>query len=142
MKTIYLIGSLRNPAIPSIGVTLRDIGFDVFDDWHGAGPCADDEWQRYERERGRSYREALKGHAARQIFSFDRHHLEGADIGVLVTPAGKSGHLELGHLLGRDKPGYVLFDGEPERWDCMYQFATDVFFDMDDLVATLKGLAS
>ena len=41
MKTIYLIGSLRNPKIPEIGRQLRDLGFDVLDDWFAAGPRAD-----------------------------------------------------------------------------------------------------
>jgi hypothetical protein len=54
-------------------------------------------------------------------------------------PAGKSGHLELGYMLGQGKRGYVLFDKEPERWDIMYQFATDDFFCKEELVAELKN---
>ena len=38
---------------------------------------------------------------------------------------------------GGDK-GYIFFDEEPERWDVMYQFATDIFFNEQELVATLK----
>ena len=40
-----------------------------------------------------------------------------------------SGHLELGWALGANKYGYVLFDKVPDRYDVMYKFATDVFFD-------------
>ena len=33
MKSIYIIGSLRNPEIPLLGNDLRKLGLDVFDDW-------------------------------------------------------------------------------------------------------------
>ena len=137
-QNIYLIGSLRNPAIPGIGVELRKRGFDVFDDWYAAGPEADDKWQLYEQARGRTYKEALDhGHAGKHVFNFDLHHLSNANVGVLVLPAGKSGHLELGWLLGKGVPGYVLFDKVPDRWDVMYQFANGVFFNEQDLYDTL-----
>lgn len=137
---IYLIGSLRNPDIPILANQLREVGYDVFDDWFAPGPEADDYWQKYETTRGRTYKEALNGYAARHIFEFDFHHLQKADIGILVLPTGKSGHLEFGWMVGQGKPGYVLFGaGEPERWDVMYQFATDVFFNMEELIDTLTS---
>lgn len=136
-KLIYLIGSLRNPDVPHIGNRLRAKGFEVFDDWFAGGKIADDEWQAYETVRGSSYRNALAGYAARHVFEFDLHHLARSDLGLLVLPAGKSGHLELGWLLGRGTPGYVLFDKEPERWDVMYQFANDVFVDLGDCIDSL-----
>src|SRR3990167_3689056 len=122
---IYLIGSLRNPDIPAIGNALRKEGYDVFDDWHAAGPHADDEWKRYEQQRGRDYLQALSGYAARHVFDFDYRHIIMSDVGVLVMPAGKSGHLELGFMLGQGKPGYILLQ-DADRWDCMYQFATGI----------------
>ena len=58
-----------------------------------------------------------------------------ADIGLLILPTGKSGHLELGWMLGKGKKGYVYFpEGEPDRWDVMYQFADGVAFSMDKLL--------
>jgi nucleoside 2-deoxyribosyltransferase len=101
----------------------------VFDDWFAAGPEADDKWQEYETIRGHSYKEALSGFAARHVYHFDKHHLDHADLGILALPAGKSGHLELGYLIGRQRPCYVLFDKVPDRWDVMYQLATDVYFN-------------
>lgn len=138
---VYIIGSLRNPKIPELGNALRAEGMYAFDDWFGAGHEADDQWLLYEKTRGRSYGEALYGEAAAHIFNFDKDHLDRSDAGVLVMPAGKSGHLELGYLAGKGKETYVLFDGEPERWDCMYQFANKVFFNQDELVSYLKGRA-
>lgn len=135
---IYLIGSLRNPSVPEVAARLRDAGHEVFDDWYAAGPEADDYWQQYEVARGHDFQQALRGYAARHVYEFDKHHLDRADVGVLVLPAGKSGHLELGYLIGQGKRGYVLLDGEPERYDVMYQFAFGVAKDTDELLSQLK----
>ena len=133
---IYLIGSLRNPRIPDIGNALREAGHEVFDDWYAAGEKADDAWRDYEKSRGRTFPEALSGLAAQHVFSFDRKHLEAADIGVLVLPAGKSGHIEMGWLVGRGRSCYVLLDNL-DRWDVMYMFASGVFTSLDDLMKVL-----
>lgn len=137
MTSVYVIGSLRNPIIPDIGNRLRSIGWDVFDDWHAAGPHADDEWKRYEEERGNTYREALKGYAAKHVFEFDLFHLDRCDAALLVLPAGKSGHLELGYMVGSGKRTGVVLD-TPERWDVMYQFANQVFFSVDEMLQEFK----
>ena len=141
MKSIYLIGSLRNPKIPLVANTLREWDFDVFDDWHSGGPHADDAWKEYEGKRGRDYKTALSGLAATNCFEFDLRHIKRVDIGVLVLPAGKSAHLELGFMIGRGQAGYVLFEEEPDRdrWDLMYKLAHGIFFDVDALAAHLKG---
>jgi hypothetical protein len=123
---LYLIGSLRNPLIPKIGNELRDAGHEVFDDWYAAGPEADDYWKEYEQARGRTFEEALKGEAARHVFSFDLDHLNDAEAVVLALPAGKSGHLELGFAIGKGKPGFILLPPDSDRWDVMYQFGTVV----------------
>lgn len=118
---IYVIGSLRNPDVPEVANYLRTRGFEVFDDWYAAGPEADDKWMAYEKGRGRNFIGALRGEAARHVFQFDREHLETSDAAVLVMPAGKSGHLELGYIAGRGKPTALLLKDEPERFDVMYQ---------------------
>lgn len=132
-RAIYLIGSLRNPAVPELGRYLRDAGFDVFDDWYAAGEKADDAWKAYEQSRGRDYITALHGYAANHVWGYDRDHLDRCDAAVLLTPAGKSGHLELGYQLGRGKPGFILLGDEAPRWDVMYRFATSVHTDRDEL---------
>lgn len=139
MKKIYLIGSLRSSKVPEIANKLRDEGFEVFDDWYAAGPEADDYWQKYEEGRGHNYKEALGGYAAVDVYNFDKTHLDRCDLAVLVLPAGKSGHLELGYMIGTGKPGYILFDEKmSDRWDVMYLFADGVFFDLKSLILDLK----
>lgn len=135
---IYIIGSLRNPAIPEFANTLTKEGFDAFADWFSPGPEADDYWRNYSKARGWTYKQALQSHAAKHVFEFDKHHLDAADVAVMLMPAGKSGHLELGYHVGKGKPGYILFDQEPDRYDVMTQFATDIFFNVDDLIIELR----
>ncbi|KKN82278.1 hypothetical protein LCGC14_0310910 [marine sediment metagenome] len=139
---IYLIGSLRNPAVPLLGNELRKLGFEVFDEWFGAGPEADDYWQKYEQTRGRHYKEALYGLEAENIYLFDRRNLDASDLAVMLLPAGKSGHIEFGYAIGQGKPGYILFDEEPERWDVMYQFASGVFFNQQELLSSISSWVS
>jgi hypothetical protein len=137
-RRIYLIGSLRNPAVQNVGRALRDAGHETFDDWHAAGPDADQYWQEYETARGRSYTEALNGPVAAHNFEFDMDWLKWADTGVLVMPAGKSGHMELGYIIGRGGHGFVYMpDGEPDRWDLMYKLAEGIAYTEEGLVGLL-----
>lgn len=137
---LYTIGSLRNPVIPLVARRMREAfpWAEVFDDWYAAGPKADDHWKEYEQARGRTYVEALRGYAARNVFAFDKRHLDSASHVVLILPAGKSGHLELGYCAGLGKHTYVLLD-DPDRWDVMYQFATGVATDVEDLIKQISS---
>jgi hypothetical protein len=138
VRNVYIIGSLRNEAVPLVAKTLRNHGHTVFDDWYSAGPEADDYWQKHEKLKGHTFVEALAGHAAQNVYQFDKRHLDAADTVVMVMPAGKSGHLELGYCAGKGKRTYILMDGEPERFDVMYNFATKVVTSVDELVQELK----
>jgi hypothetical protein len=138
MSSVYLIGSLRNPEVPSVANKIRELGYDVFDDWYAAGPEADDYWQAYERQRGRSYAEALEGFAANHVFDYDHSHLKRCDLAVLLLPAGKSGHLEFGYFRGLSKPGIICIPEEPERYDVMYRFASSVVVGEEALLEEVK----
>lgn len=141
----YLVGSLRNPAVSKLANRLRQGGLAVFDDWMAAGPEADDKWMEYEKARGHTLAEALQGHAAQHVFKFDREHIESSRCVVLVMPAGKSGHLELGFACGLGKRTAILLDKEPERYDVMYAFADLVTSNVGELTdwltnGTVEGL--
>lgn len=138
-KRLYLVGSLRNEKIPEIANRLRDeLSFEVFDDWFAAGPEADDYWMKYEKGKGHNFAEALDGYSAGHVFNFDKEHLDAADVVVLVLPAGKSGHLELGYAAGAKKKTYIVYEEEPERYDVMYKFATKVVVGIDQLIEELS----
>ena len=123
LHDIYLIGSLRNPQVPVIENKLAEAGFKVFAEWFAGGELADDAWRDYEKGKGHSFKEALGTYYAKHIFEFDKRHIDRSRIGVLVAPTGRSGHLELGYMLGQGKPGFILIEDDPERFDVMYQFA-------------------
>ncbi len=84
-----------------------------------------------------NYKEALADHGAQHVYNFDRTFLTRASTVVLVLPAGKSGHLELGWALGQGKRGFILLDGEPDRYDVMYNFSTGVCLSMQELIDAL-----
>lgn len=135
---VYLIGSLKGDKIRSVASEMRKHNLDVFDDWHAGGPDADDIWQKYEQDRGRSYTEALSGHHAQMVFDFDYKHLSESDAVVLVLPCGKSGHMEFGWSIGKGKKGYILLESDdPPRWDVMYRFADGVTDSIDELIGWL-----
>lgn len=138
-KSIYLIGSLKNPAIGEVSKVLRDLGYDVFDDWRSPGPDADDHLRDYYRARGFNYRQIMESPSARLAFNYDKENLERCDMAIMVMPAGMSGHLELGTVIGAKKPGYILFDKEPERVDIMHGFATGIFLNMEEMVEHFSG---
>lgn len=135
---VYLIGRMASTRVPEVAKALRAAGHDVFDDWISSGSDADICWTAYEKARGRSYREALAGYHAQHAFALDLYHLKRCDCVVLVAPAGKSAHLELGYTVGQGTPGYILLDGEPDKYDLMYLLATKIFLSVDELTEALK----
>lgn len=137
-KFIYVIGSLRNDRAALVANELREKGFQVFDDWHAQGTDADYHWERYEKRRGRDYREALEGEAACNAFDFDYNHLLMCRAAVLVMPSGKSAHMELGFIRGQGKPAFYLLDGEPDRYELMVKLATAISYDVEELVAQMR----
>lgn len=138
MKEYYLIGSLRNKSVIEVANRLRKNGIPIFDSWNAASENADRCWREYEKAKGLTYQQALADYAAQHIFHFDKFHLDRCDGAILICPAGKSGHLELGYALGQGKPGYIYVPEDPERWDVMYNFATAICHSFDDLYDRLK----
>lgn len=136
-KRIYVIGSMRNPEVPKLAVALRELGHEVHDDWHAPGPQADEYWREYEIARGRTFAEAIRGHHAGEVFGYDKKYLDRADTVVLLMPAGKSAHLELGYSVGQGKDTHVVLDGDPDRWDIMLRFADYVWNTQAELLEAL-----
>lgn len=137
--TIYLGGSLKNgEGVQRVAAQLREAGHEVFDEWVTPGPDADDFLWSYGKARGLNAKQTLETYAAKHVFEFDKHHLDRADAMVLVMPAGKSAFLELGYMLGRGKPGYILMTEDPERIDVMFQFATGIALSTGELIDMLR----
>ena len=139
IESFYVIGSLRNPEIVQFANELQALGYEAFADWKSAGPDADDFLRDYSKDRGLNYKQALQTPAAKNIFQFDKFHLDRTDAAVFLMPGGRSAHLELGYTIGKGKPGFIVFDKEPERVDVMYQFATEIFFSKLEFFEYLKN---
>jgi hypothetical protein len=140
-RRIYVIGSLRNTEVPRLANALRANGHYVFDEWYSPGPEADEYWQRYEQQRGLGFVQALQEPHAWNVLNFDKRNIDSCDTCVLLMPAGKSGHMELGYAIGTGKQGHILLNGEPERWDVMYRFAHGVHYDVNQLLEALSHAA-
>lgn len=138
---VFVSGSLRHERVIKVTQALAEADLSVFSDWRATAPDADDHWKAYEQARGRDYIAALASPAARNVVNFDRTNLENSNSLVLVYPAGRSAHMELGYALGLSKPGYVLLDADADadRWDVMLGLATGVYRDIDALVNVVKG---
>ena len=139
-KHVYIIGALKNEQIPIIAKELTNEGYKVFSDWHNPGPEADMHWQKHEEFKGTSYKEALNGPHVETVFYYDMAYLDLCDIAILVLPAGKSGHLELGYVAGKGKKTFILLDKEPDRYDIMTKFATGVCNNLEELKEELKKI--
>lgn len=138
IKSIYIIGALKNTKVLTLENELKERGFEPFAEWLNPGPEADCYWRKYERKRGRSYIEALNSYHAKHVFEFDLAHLKRCDAAVMLMPAGKSGHTELGFCRGLGKPAFILFDKEPKRYDLMHRFATEIFMNKEEFFKYLS----
>jgi nucleoside 2-deoxyribosyltransferase len=138
IKTVYIAGSLGNKQIPHFANYLTKAGFEVFADWHAPGPHADRNLRNYAKIRGWNYKQTLESYAGRLVYTFDKKHLDRCDAIVVLMPAGKSAMLELGYTRGREKPGFILFDHEPERVDIMFSFSSALCFSRKELVQALR----
>lgn len=138
---LYVIGSMRNDTVLEVADALRADGHDVHDDWFSPGSEADQRWTDYERRRGRTYNEALHGRHAETVYEADKRWIQWSDAVVLVQPAGKSAHMELGWAIRDGKPGHILLDEEPERFDVMFRFVIEsgggVWNTLDELKEAL-----
>lgn len=124
---IYVASSWRNEARQQMVVkALRERGADVYDfrdpekgfHWSEIDPG----WKTWD---AKTFVAALLHPLARAGYRADMGALEACDLCILVTPCGRSAHLELGHAVGAKKPTGILLDGgEPELMYTMARYLT------------------
>jgi hypothetical protein len=137
---IYLVGSLKDPYFPVIADALREAGYDVFDDWRGAGPDGDRRWRDYElNERGRGYHQAVYEDFAVNGRTFDTCNIVASDAVVAVCKKwklpGASAIAELAFAkYTAELPTFILMNGEPEDWDLMLPLVAQIVPDLDTLL--------
>ena len=133
---IYLAGSCQNESLTAFARSLRLAGYEVFDDWKAIHPENDGAYLEYSKDRFLTYQEALDGKLATHSFQLDKYHIDTCHIFILLLPAGKSGHMELGYA---SKSGKMTLVVEPDdnRFDLMYKFADKVFNHRNECVEFL-----
>lgn len=140
---VYVASSWRNETQPVVVTSLRQAGFTVYDFRHPNGRDSrgfswaeiDPTWPRWTPEQ---FQRALEYPYAQQSFAQDYEALLRADAVVLVSPCGRSSHLELGFAAGRGKPTSILLDAqEPEL---MYHLADYLATDIEAIVQWLVGV--
>lgn len=137
---IYVASSWRNIEQPEVVEMLRADGHEVYDFRRPhLGPGArgvgfhwrdiDPEWGAWTPEQ---FRDALTHPTARDGYMSDRAGMDWAECCVLVTPSGRSSHLEAGFMAGQGKPVIVLLrPGEPEL---MYDLLTTLCTTFGELL--------
>lgn len=133
---IYIASSCRNDHQPAIIRDLEAAGHEVYDFRHGVKfkwSDIDPNWITWSSQ---TFREALGHPFAHDAFEADLCGMKWAEAFVLVAPAGRSAHLELGWATGAGKPAYILLsDGEPEL---MYKLATGLCTSIGAVLSSLK----
>jgi len=138
---IYTASSWRNARYESVVSRIKEEGFEVYDFRNPPDNKAafhwtiiDSNWMTWDSSK---FRESINHPIAQRGFNSDKAGMDWADVCVLITPSGKSSHLEAGYMVGRGKPLFILLDGgEPEL---TYSLATKLCISVGELIAELEA---
>lgn len=140
MGKIYLASSWRNIEQPNVLKQLREAEHEVYDfkdsisngfNWREIDP----NWKEWSI---RQYIIYLNHPIAEKAFNYDYNAMKWADVCVLLTPCGRSAHLEAGWFVGANKPLYILLsDSDPEL---MYKMATKLCVNIEELLDELNSV--
>lgn len=142
---IYVASSWRNELQPTVVTVLREHGFDVYDFKNPVEGDHGFEWVDTGIHNGPIYvdalHRALHTGPAQAGFKQDHAAMKWADICLLVLPAGRSAHMEVGWFMGQGKP-VVIYAAEPIEPELMYLLGPDVtmYRDFHVVVAHLSIL--
>lgn len=140
---VYIGGSMANrESLLLLSAALRKAGLNVFNEWAAPGEQTDQKWKEFTQAQGFTFLQALAAPHAQDVFNFDKTWLDQADAFVLLLPAGRSAHTELGYMAGMGKPAYVFMAEEPERYDVMLLFATGITNSLEQLLKWLHPAQS
>ncbi|GGA90137.1 hypothetical protein [Puia dinghuensis] len=138
---VYVASSFRNDYQQIVVKRLRETGFDVYDfknPGHGKPfhwSDVDPNWREWNH---RQFARSLEHPIVEKGFTSDFNAMLEADICVLVTPCGKSAHLEAGWMQGAGKPTIILLtDGEPEL---MYKVFERIAHSLEEVVSFAKEI--
>lgn len=148
MSRVYVASSWRNAHYEIVRDLLRDNGHSVAD-WK-SGPKALPAWSKVDERYAKACdggawtpalaREALRSQAVLDTCDRDLSLLWSADALVLLTPCGRSAHLEAGVALGRRMPTAILLTPgvEPEVMTARF----DALTSTQELLEWLQSVPS
>lgn len=138
---LYLATSWRNPNQEKAVAALRQVGFTVYDFKHPtpwqdgfAWTETDPHWEQWTNT---DWTHAIRTHPrARRAFASDFVAMQTADACVMLSPSGRSAHIEAGYFVGARKPLLiVLTDEQPP--ELMYNMAARVYQRLDPAIRDL-----
>lgn len=150
MSRIYIASSWKNPYQQQLVEELRKRGHKVYDFKHPCGRNDSVVWESVSVTQNlrSAYKEnCLKGDEFKRMLSdrqsikrFDEHFaaMQDADTCVLLLPAGRSSHIEAGHMNGMGKRVFVMDTSKTVTPELMYLALDDYFFDFEDLYKALE----
>lgn len=136
---IYVASSWRNDLQPHVVNIFRTYGHEVYDfrdsegfSWHEI----DSEWEQWGFD---DYVKGLNHDYAKRGFAKDMAALKWCDACVLVTPCGRSAHLELGWAVGAGKKTVVIIT-ERQEPDLMYAMCDGIVESVGEACNVLSKL--
>jgi hypothetical protein len=137
MARIYAASSWRNSIQPHIVNELRNNNHQVYDFRNPPGKAGfqwrdiEEDWINWNTEK---YRNLLETSAsAAHGFIADYRAMQWADTCVLITPCGKSAHLEAGYFNGANKR-LIIYMPEKQEPELMYLMANKICLTIDELL--------
>ncbi len=141
MARIYLASSWRNPLQPSTVGLLREAGHQVYD-FRNPPNLTGFHWSEVGITLpvgAADYRNALLTHPrCAQGFNADFAAMRWADTGVLLLPAGRSAHLELGWMAGAGKRT-IIYTHDGEEPELMAMMADKIVITIEELLQELQS---
>lgn len=131
---IYLASSWRNPHHPAVVGDLRRAGHEVYDFRENGFS-----WKNITNRPIQTvdeYRLALRDSRAGEGFRRDFEAMNAADVGILLLPAGRSAHLELGYMAGCGKLT-IVWTRDGEEPELMNLLANDICSTFEEVCHTL-----
>jgi len=142
---IYVASSWRNENQPKVVSVLRNAGHEVYDfrnpepgDHGFHWSWIDPKWMSWTSAQ---FRYCLGHPLAKDGFGKDFDAMKNAELFVLVSPCGRSAHLELGWAVGAGKKTIILLDEgcEPEL---MYKLAEYICINIGEVIEAIKECGS
>ena len=141
MLKIYLASSWKNQYYESVLKTIQEMNkFYVYDfrkqntafNWNEI----DDNWESWTTQQ---FLDALKHPLSKRAYTDDFSHLRDCDICIMITPCGRSSHLEGGYAVGHGSKLIVCLT-EDQRPELTYKMAS-IVTSIDELITILRLLS-